>query len=70
MNAVRAWFDRFAAWVTGAKHAGYSLSALRILYGVAIVSFLFTSLADRHYLNGTFQYGEPRTVIGSVGMRF
>ncbi|AZH84656.1 hypothetical protein EAO79_18445 [Plantibacter sp. PA-3-X8] len=52
MNAVRASFDRFAGWVTGAKHAGYSLSALRILYGVAIVSFLFTSLADRHYLWG------------------
>jgi outer membrane receptor protein involved in Fe transport len=28
------------------------------------------NLADKHYLNGTFQYGEPRTVIASVGVRF
>jgi outer membrane receptor protein involved in Fe transport len=28
------------------------------------------NLADKHYLNGTFQYGEPRTVIGTVGLRF
>lgn len=28
------------------------------------------NLADKHYLNGTFQYGEPRTFIASVGMRF
>jgi iron complex outermembrane receptor protein len=27
------------------------------------------NLADKHYLNGTFQYGEPRTIIGSVGLR-
>jgi outer membrane receptor protein involved in Fe transport len=28
------------------------------------------NLADEHYLNGTFQYGEPRTFIASVGLRF
>jgi outer membrane receptor protein involved in Fe transport len=28
------------------------------------------NLANRHYLNGTFQYGEPRTIIGSVGIQF
>ncbi len=28
------------------------------------------NLADKHYLNGTFQYGEPRTFIASVGLRF
>ncbi len=28
------------------------------------------NLADKHYLNGTFQYGEPRTFITSVGVRF
>ena len=28
------------------------------------------NLADKHYLNGTFQWGEPRTVIASVGLRF
>lgn len=28
------------------------------------------NLGDKHYLNGTFQYGEPRTFIGSVGVRF
>ncbi len=28
------------------------------------------NLADKHYLNGTFQYGEPRTIIASVGLKF
>lgn len=28
------------------------------------------NLADKHYLNGTFQYGEPRTFIASIGVRF
>ena len=28
------------------------------------------NLSDEHYLNGTFQYGEPRTFIASVGLRF
>ncbi|MSU54148.1 MAG: TonB-dependent receptor, partial [Opitutaceae bacterium] len=28
------------------------------------------NLADKHYLNGTFQYGEPRTFAASVGLRF
>ena len=28
------------------------------------------NIFDEHYLNGTFQYGEPRTIIGSVGLRF
>jgi outer membrane receptor protein involved in Fe transport len=28
------------------------------------------NLTDEYYLNGTFQYGEPRTFIGSVGLRF
>ena len=28
------------------------------------------NLADKHYLNGTFQYGEPRTFIASIGLRF
>jgi outer membrane receptor protein involved in Fe transport len=28
------------------------------------------NLADKRYLNGTFQYGEPRTIIASVGLRF
>lgn len=28
------------------------------------------NLADEHYLNGTFQYGEPRTFIASLGLRF
>jgi outer membrane receptor protein involved in Fe transport len=27
------------------------------------------NLTDEHYLNGTFQYGEPRTFIASVGVR-
>jgi iron complex outermembrane receptor protein len=28
------------------------------------------NLADKEYLNGTFQYGEPRTVLLSAGVRF
>ncbi len=28
------------------------------------------NLTDEHYLNGTFQYGEPRTFIASVGLKF
>jgi hypothetical protein len=28
------------------------------------------NITDEHYLNGTFQYGEPRTVIGTVGLGF
>ena len=28
------------------------------------------NLADKHYLNGTFQYGEPRTILGSMRVRF
>ncbi len=28
------------------------------------------NLADLHYLNGTFQYGEPRTIVASVGLKF
>ena len=28
------------------------------------------NLADEHYLNGTFQFGEPRTIIGTIGFRF
>ena len=27
------------------------------------------NLTDEHYLNGTFQYGEPRTFIASVGLK-
>ena len=28
------------------------------------------NLTDRNYLNGTFQYGEPRVFIASIGLRF
>ena len=28
------------------------------------------NITDEHYLNGTFQYGEPRTFIAGVGLRF
>jgi outer membrane receptor protein involved in Fe transport len=28
------------------------------------------NLADKHYLNGTFQYGEPRTFLASFGVKF
>jgi outer membrane receptor protein involved in Fe transport len=28
------------------------------------------NLGNTRYLNGTFQYGEPRTILGSIGLRF
>lgn len=28
------------------------------------------NISDEHYLNGTFQFGEPRTFIASIGFRF
>ncbi|MBL9203240.1 MAG: TonB-dependent receptor [Opitutaceae bacterium] len=28
------------------------------------------NLADKDYLNGTFQYGEPRTIIAAIGVKF
>gem|GEM_PF-3466203 len=28
------------------------------------------NLANKRYLNGTFQYGEPRTIIASMGLKF
>lgn len=43
---------RVVEWMTGAERATYSLSALRILYGTAILWFLLVSAADRHYLWG------------------
>jgi hypothetical protein len=47
-------------WLTLSKHASYSLSALRIVYGVIILAFLATNFADRHYLWGAAsQWVEP-----------
>ncbi len=43
---------RVVEWTTGTEHATYSFSALRILYGVAMLWFLLVSAADRHYLWG------------------
>ena len=43
---------RVVQWVTGTEKATYSLSALRILFGTAILWSLITSAADRHYLWG------------------
>ncbi|MBT2498344.1 HTTM domain-containing protein [Agromyces sp. ISL-38] len=43
---------RLVEWTTGAERATYSLSALRILFGIAIVWFLLASAPDRHYLWG------------------
>jgi iron complex outermembrane receptor protein len=28
------------------------------------------NLLDKHYLNGTFQYGEPRTAIATLTLQF
>lgn len=43
---------RLVGWVTDAERATYSMSALRILFGIAILWFLITSAADRRYLWG------------------
>lgn len=43
---------RVVEWITGAERATYSMSALRILFGIAILWFLVTSAVDRHYLWG------------------
>ncbi len=44
--------NRVVEWMTGAERATYSFSALRIIYGLAMLWFLVVSAADRHYLWG------------------
>ncbi|MCS5734620.1 HTTM domain-containing protein [Herbiconiux daphne] len=47
-------------WLTRSKHATFSLSFLRIIYGGIILAFLATNVADRHYLWGVAsQWVEP-----------
>lgn len=43
---------RLVEWMTGAERATYSFSALRIIYGLAMLWFLLVSAVDRHYLWG------------------
>ncbi|HEX5857502.1 MAG TPA: HTTM domain-containing protein [Microbacterium sp.] len=43
---------RLVGWMTDAERATYSMSGLRILFGLAILWFLIASAADRHYLWG------------------
>lgn len=43
---------RVVEWFTGAERATYSMAGLRILFGIAILSFLVSSAPDRHYLWG------------------
>lgn len=43
---------RLVEWWTGAERATYSMSALRILFGIAILAFLLVSAVDRRYLWG------------------
>ena len=53
-------FDRLAGWLTREQHATYSLSALRVIFGVSILAFLASNFADRHYLWGVAsQWVEP-----------
>ncbi|WP_322409903.1 HTTM domain-containing protein [Microbacterium invictum] len=51
LSLTSVW-NRTVQWVTGTKHAVRSMSALRILFGIAILWLLLTSAADRHYLWG------------------
>lgn len=48
----RALPHRLVEWVAGVEQATYSMSALRILIGTAILWSLVTSAADRRYLWG------------------
>lgn len=50
--SASALWTRVVDWTTGTEHATYSFSALRILYGIAMLWFLLVSAADRHYLWG------------------
>lgn len=43
---------RFFAWMTESKRATYSSSALRVLYGLALLMYFGSSFKDRHYLWG------------------
>ena len=51
-RSARRPATRVVDWFTGAERATYSMSALRILFGIAILWFLVVSAADRHYLWG------------------
>ncbi|XBH21890.1 HTTM domain-containing protein [Jonesiaceae bacterium BS-20] len=42
----------FISWMTDAKRAAYSSSALRILYGLALLMYFVSSYKDRHYVWG------------------
>lgn len=44
--------DRFVFWMSEAKRATYSTSALRIIYAIALLAYFGTSFRDRHYLWG------------------
>jgi hypothetical protein len=51
-RSKRSVRTRVVDWFTGAERATYSMSALRILFGAAILWFLMVSAGDRHYLWG------------------
>ena len=51
-RAKRTAATRVVDWFTGAERATYSMSALRILFGTAILWLLIVSAGDRHYLWG------------------
>jgi len=64
------------SWTVPIKSGTVGLFDAMIGYGTKIdghpidLRINARNLADKHYLNGTFQYGEPRTFIASVGVRF
>ncbi len=74
-NALGATYEH-PSWTVPIKSEPVVLFDAVVGYATKIQNLPFDvrvnvrNLADKHYLNGTFQYGEPRTVILSVGLRF
>ena len=61
-NFSTSTIDRFVAWMSGAKRASYSTSALRIIYAIALLSYFGASFRDRHYLWGVgSKWVDPET---------
>ena len=74
-NALGATYEH-PSWTVPIKSEPVVLFDAVVGYATKIQNLPFDvrvnvrNLADKHYLNGTFQYGEPRTVIFSAGLRF
>lgn len=67
MNLV----GRTEEWLFGARRASYAVAVIRILFGLGMLAFLFTNLADRHYLWGdAARWQTPIADNGGFGFPF